>query len=87
MSANKLPKAKALTKKQFKELRIAGLDPSTSDAEGEKAIARISLDMVDWICDNVYPDTDFDETPFNECLKLAQETYRLTVGSAEAAGN
>ena len=78
-----LPQARRMTRREMRALRDAGFDPALNDAmagENPVDISRVSSGMVDHILDNIYPDFDFDDVPYDACLKLASETYGLSMG-------
>ncbi len=70
-----LPKARALTRSEIKALRAAGLDPAF--IEGAITMKK-NAELVDWIMDKVYKDTDFSNIPYSACLELSTKTYQLT---------
>lgn len=73
----KVPAVRAMTRKQFKEMKAAGFDPLKVDQEEQ---AGSTLDMFDWILDNVYSDYNFEEYPNGECMRLAADTFKLAMG-------
>jgi|LSQX01.3.fsa_nt_gb hypothetical protein len=73
----KVPAVRAMTRKQFRQMKEAGFDPLKVDQEEQ---ASSTLDMFDWILDNIYPDHDFDEYPNGECMRLAADTFKLAMG-------
>lgn len=80
-----LPKARSMTRKERKAFLAAGADPGvfrrTGDSDTDNpALVELTEKMVDWILENIYPDYDFDDVPNGECVRLAQETYALTMG-------
>lgn len=67
-----VPAMRAMTRRQVKEMKLAGFNPM--DAE------RNTLEMFDWILDNVYSDIDLDDYPSGDCLRLAADTFKLAMG-------
>lgn len=72
-----------MSRKQIKALRKASLDPALQD----KVDNKFSMNMVDWILDNVYADVDTDEMPYHAGLKLAMDTYKVAMGGSAAVKN
>lgn len=66
----------------IKGLRAAGLDPAFVEMDAQK-----TSDMIDWILDNVYADTDFAGVAYYKLSDLAIKTYRKAVGGPEAIKN
>lgn len=73
-------KPRAMTRKEIKAMRKAGMDPAIKSDVDNREIAKIGAEMIDWILDNIYKGHDFDDVPYNECVKLAQETYQISMG-------
>ena len=71
----RLPEARPLTRSELKLLRNNGLDPAFLESETS---IRISVEMVEWILDNIYQECDFSHVSYSECLRLATKTYQLT---------
>lgn len=46
--------------------------------------AQRTAEMIDWILDNIYAEYDFSGTPYPDCMELANQTYRLTMGAKPA---
>ena len=81
----KVPAVRAMTRKQVKQMKAAGFDPLNAEREEH---ASNTMDMFDWILENVYSDYDFDEYPNGECLRLAADTFKLAMGqTTEEAKN
>lgn len=84
-SRSALPQARSMTRRERKAFLAAGADPGvfrrTGDSETDNpALIELNEKMVDWILENIYPDYNFDDTPNGDCIKLAQDTYALTMG-------
>lgn len=79
-----LPAVKAMNYAQIKELRKKNLDPAISGSTTE-----INSGMVDFILENVYPESsqEFNGIPYYILLKLVKDTYKMTVGGPEAIKN
>lgn len=70
-----------MTRKQMKDLKEAGCDPSfIGDEATNQKLAQISMEMVDWVLENVYDDVNFDEWLNPDCIKLARATYQMSIG-------
>lgn len=80
-------KVRSMTKKEITELRKAGLDPAVQDNADDRKMARVSVEMVDYILEKVYPGHDFDNEPYDECVALATKTYRKSMGDEEEVKN
>lgn len=76
-------KPRAMTWNEVKALREAGLDPVKRTDADTRELAKISSETLDYILENIYGENDFDNVPYNELLKLARETYILTMGEDE----
>lgn len=79
-------KARSMTRKERKEFLKSGLDPAFvkktgDDAADNLAMTEISEKMIDWILEHIYPDQNFDNVSNAECIKLARDTYALTMGA------
>ncbi len=72
-----MPAVRAMTRRQMKQMKEAGFNPLEVDNEEQ---AEKTLDMFDWILDNVYSDYDLDEYPNGGCMRLAADTFRLAMG-------
>lgn len=77
-----LPDVKPLTRGEIKRLRKLGLDPTTLSGDPAR-----SSDFTDWVLDNVYAGTDFDDVPFGACLALVTATVDTTYGKAPEVKN
>lgn len=78
-----LPKPRAMTRREMRAMREAGVDPAINDAMvGDNAVdaQKVGAGMVDYILDTIYPDFDFDNVPYDECLRFAGKIYALTMG-------
>lgn len=81
----KMPAVRAMTRRQVKEMKAAGFNPMHL---GNEEQAGKTMDMFDWILDNVYGDYDLDDYPSGECLRLAADTFKLAMGqTTEEAKN
>lgn len=83
MATIKAPKARAMTNGEIRALLEAGLDP----AQWEDKPNYMTKLFTNWVIDNIYKGTDFNEVPQPDCTKLALDTYRLTNGSEEDEKN
>lgn len=72
-----MPAVRAMTRRQMKQMKAAGFNPLEVDNEEQ---AGKTLDMFDWILDNIYSDYDLDEYPNGECMRLAADTFKLAMG-------
>lgn len=69
--------------------RAAAIAGAANEEEAARAIMAQTIDdtaqqtaaMVDWILDNIYSDYDFGGTAYPDCVELAGQTYRLTMGA------
>lgn len=73
-------KPRVMTRQEINGLREAGLDPTMRSDAAEREMSKISVEMIDYILDNIYPEHNFDNEPYNECAKLAADTYLMTMG-------
>ena len=74
---------KSMNRKQMKALRKAELDPSFTKMDNQK-----TAELVDFILDTVYAGVEEIETaPYFRLLELAMDTYKLSMGGAEAVKN
>lgn len=79
-----VPKARAMTNGEMRTLLDAGLDPAQWDKDKPNYMTKL---FTNWVCDNLYKDFDFKDTPQPDCTKLALDTYKLTNGSDEDEKN
>ena len=77
-------RVRALTVKEVRELRKAGLDPAF--AKGGDA-ANTTAGMVDWVLEHIYAGQIPDDMPYNEALRIATDTYAMTYGREAEAKN
>lgn len=69
--------------------RAAAIAGAANEEEAARAIMAQAIDdtaqqtaaMVDWILDNIYAEYNFSGTPYPDCVELAGQTYRLTMGA------
>ena len=74
-------KARSLKRSENKELRQSGNHPNYQKAEDR---ASGLDDFVDYVLDHFYPDINFDEAAYGDCVKLATDTLALTYGQNPA---
>lgn len=75
---------RALTVKEVRALRKAGLDPAFAKGEDENTVF---FGTVDWILEHVYGDAVTDDMPYSEVFRLAADTYAMTYGREKATKN
>lgn len=74
------PKPRAMTRKEVKAMRKAGMDPAMKSDANNREIAKLGAEMTDWILDNIYKDHDFESTGYDKLVKLAEDTYLISMG-------
>ena len=72
-----MPAVRNMTRRQMKQMKAAGFNPLDVDSADQ---AGTTLDMFDWILDNIYADVDLDDYPNGECMRLAADTFKLAMG-------
>ena len=77
---NGLPQARAMTRKELKAFRAAGLDPVFITPREDISILRFSAESNDWILDNLYGGYDLDDAPCDVLAKLCEDTFTRTYG-------
>lgn len=75
---------RALTVKEMRALRKAGLDPAFAKGEDENTVF---FAAVDWILEHVYGSAVTDDMPYSEAFRLAADTYAMTYGREKAIKN
>ncbi len=80
-----IPQARALTRKELRQMKEAGLDPVYMDPEQLKKEVVLSLNqrMADFIVDKFYPGVDWDDIDNSVILELADKTYQLSYNRKE----
>lgn len=75
---------RALTVKEVRALRKAGLDPAFAKDGDEN---KVFSGTVDWILEHVYGADITDDMPYSEALRLAADTYAVTYGKEKETKN
>jgi len=78
---------RSLTRGEIKKLRAAGLDLSIAAFDSKQEAAVATAKLIDFVLETVYPETDFDDMPYNEAVALAMKIYKKTFGSEEEEKN
>ena len=83
-----LPEAKPMTRRQWIAFKESGLDPAFQEDTAEPSmLLRLQANAYDWIIKNVYDAEALADFPMNQLNRLAEQTYFLTYGRAEAEKN
>ncbi len=77
-------RVRALTVKEVRELRKAGLDPAFAKKDES---ADVTAGMIDWILEHIYAGQIPDDMPYNEALRIATDTYAETYGREREVKN
>lgn len=80
-----LPKARAMTRREWLAFRAAGKDPACADAKNPGELLKIQSDAYDWIITNIYDAEKLADVPMCDLNRLAEKTYWLTYGRGEEA--
>ena len=74
----KLPKPRALTRKERKELDAKDLNLFKIKDDDKRGLTSVRYDMWDYILDEVFSDFDFDDVPNNVASWFADYVFALT---------
>lgn len=79
MSNEKLPEPRALTRKELRQLKAAGLDPFFAGLKDKTPaeVTEFTQNMCDYIVDNFFPNYDWDNVSNGAILEFGHKCYQL----------
>ena len=82
----KLPPARGLTRKERREFREAGIDPSFIDFKNPDKpvnVQELNEKIINWMSEKIYKinGPEYDDVQYNEFKNLCDLTYQITYGT------